>query len=147
MSKFLVNCTICSEIFDDPRMLACQHSFCRQCLDKLVEDKWLRCPQCKTLTRLPFGVEGLEVNRVILQLMGRQKRSSDATKGEVAPCSECSFVTNLSLCEHCNIDLCPICKATHFKNLKDDICVYVKKINADNRLLEVQESKRFSKFS
>ena len=31
-------CSLCSQLYDDPRVLSCLHSFCRECLVKRVDD-------------------------------------------------------------------------------------------------------------
>ena len=48
--KRLMECSICLEIFDDPRTLPCQHSFCKKCLENFVDGKRedeLNCPVCR----------------------------------------------------------------------------------------------------
>ncbi|VDD80815.1 unnamed protein product [Mesocestoides corti] len=45
--KNLLECSICKERFDDPRMLPCQHSFCHNCLRNLELRNNLVCPICR----------------------------------------------------------------------------------------------------
>ena len=46
--KSHLECAICLDIFKDPRRLPCGHSFCADCLDKLVERREsFDCPICK----------------------------------------------------------------------------------------------------
>ncbi len=45
----LVTCSICLELFSDPRALPCLHSFCSQCLEDLAKNKRhgkITCPLC-----------------------------------------------------------------------------------------------------
>ena len=35
----LLKCTICLEQFNNPKMLPCQHTFCENCLQNLVENR------------------------------------------------------------------------------------------------------------
>ena len=35
----LLECTICLEQFKNPKMLPCQHTFCENCLQNLVENR------------------------------------------------------------------------------------------------------------
>ena len=49
--KSLLECSICLETFDDPRTLACLHSFCKKCLENFVDGKCedeLNCPVCRS---------------------------------------------------------------------------------------------------
>ncbi|KAG7492538.1 hypothetical protein MATL_G00015400 [Megalops atlanticus] len=41
-------CSVCFEIFKDPVVLGCSHSFCRVCLQHCWEEKWFQeCPICR----------------------------------------------------------------------------------------------------
>lgn len=46
-----LECAVCLDTFDDPRMLRCQHSYCKKCLEKIVvrEGNVLKvtCPECR----------------------------------------------------------------------------------------------------
>lgn len=41
-----LKCPVCREIFSDPVLLLCTHSFCRECLQKSVQYK-KECPVCR----------------------------------------------------------------------------------------------------
>jgi len=64
LSETFINCQICFECFDSPRMLPCQHTICRLCLLTLVSDRCVsktqaggvnviktvasfQCPECR----------------------------------------------------------------------------------------------------
>ena len=61
-----LNCSICLDIYDDPKLLQCFHTYCRKCLVKLVirdqqGDLSLTCPICRQATPVPAnGVAGLQ---------------------------------------------------------------------------------------
>ena len=61
-----LNCSICLDIYDDPKLLQCFHTNCRKCLVKLVVrdqqgDLSLTCPICRQTTPVPAnGVTGLQ---------------------------------------------------------------------------------------
>ncbi|KAK2159598.1 hypothetical protein LSH36_150g03046 [Paralvinella palmiformis] len=67
-------CLLCSEYFRDPRILPCQDTFCRKCLQTIFDEKQAKtsvkiasilCPKCHAVTALPdIGVSGfpLDVN-------------------------------------------------------------------------------------
>ena len=60
-----LNCSICLDIYDDPKLLQCFHIYCRKCLVKLVRDEQgdlsLTCPICRQTTPVPAnGVAGLQ---------------------------------------------------------------------------------------
>ena len=51
-----LNCSICFEIYRDPRALPCQHGFCRECLEQCLESsedkETLVCPVCREEVKL-----------------------------------------------------------------------------------------------
>ena len=61
-----LNCSICLDTYNDPKILQCFHVFCRQCLVPLgVRDQQgqlsLTCPTCRQVTPIPArGVAGLQ---------------------------------------------------------------------------------------
>lgn len=45
-----LTCSVCQEIFEDPRQLPCGHSMCLSCLENLMDhsaDVPFRCPNCR----------------------------------------------------------------------------------------------------
>ena len=60
-----LNCSICLDIYTDPKQLQCNHVFCRKCLVRLVDRDQQRqliltCPICRQRTPVPAnGVAGL----------------------------------------------------------------------------------------
>ena len=61
-----LNCSICLDIYSDPKLLQCFHTYCRECLVKLVVrdqqgELCLICPTCRQATPVPAnGVTGLQ---------------------------------------------------------------------------------------
>ena len=54
----LVTCTVCLELFKNPKMLPCHHTFCHDCIVKLFEHKnELVCPEC----RAPVDVRSSDI--------------------------------------------------------------------------------------
>ena len=52
-----VSCSVCSDLFTDPKHLSCLHSFCLKCLNRWYETcgggQAIKCPKCQTLSRIP----------------------------------------------------------------------------------------------
>ena len=57
----VTRCQLCFGDFADPRVLPCQHVYCKSCLDILAtEDGVILCPECQAVSPLPAeGVVGL----------------------------------------------------------------------------------------
>lgn len=99
----LLECSVCLEQLNaDSRVLPCQHTFCRSCLDEIVRaKKELRCPECRLLIRC--RIEDLPANLLLVRLLEGLKSSEKITDGE--KCSKKSLVhaaRKLSHNEHAN---------------------------------------------
>ena len=103
-----LNCSICLDTYNDPKILQCFHVFCRQCLVPLgVRDQQgqlsLTCPTCRQVTPIPArGVAGLQsafhINNLleILEDSARKLENAPATPERETP-----------------TDLNPVNKASH----------------------------------
>ena len=62
----------CYEIYDDqnflPRLLSCGHTFCSSCLENLLKNNSISCPECRTTASVPVGVVGLTKNYALLRI-------------------------------------------------------------------------------
>merc|ERR1712226_424536 len=112
------NCSVCSEVFNDPRPLPCGHLFCgppKSCLTKLCDDSGnITCAECNTehkieidniapLYRLRDALEAYAANETA------QKVEEQQTKNEqfrFPPCEQ-HLKQNCELwCLDCNFAVC-----------------------------------------
>ena len=69
-----VTCTVCMEVYKNPRVLPCLHSYCKKCIKQLIErtstrGKTFRCPTCRETTDVPEkGADGFPHNFFIQDL-------------------------------------------------------------------------------
>ncbi|XP_078602570.1 uncharacterized protein LOC144876784 [Branchiostoma floridae x Branchiostoma japonicum] len=63
-------CQICFEDYHEPKVLPCQHTFCKKCLAKMVAKMGkLTCPNCRRQCPLPQnGVEGFPTSFFVNKL-------------------------------------------------------------------------------
>ena len=85
--KDQLNCSICLDVYTDPKLLQCLHVFCQTCLVRLVfrdeqGQRVLSCPNCRHITPVPAnGVAGLQPAFLInhlLDITEDLKREKDA---------------------------------------------------------------------
>ena len=71
----LLECSVCLERLDaSSKVLPCQHTFCRRCLEEIVSTKnELRCPECRTL--VDIRVEELPTNILLIRLLEGMKNA------------------------------------------------------------------------
>ena len=52
----LLRCAVCIEQFKEPKVLSCLHTYCKECLVKLVKKKGrdhiITCPECRQDTKV-----------------------------------------------------------------------------------------------
>lgn len=118
-------CGLCSEVYDDPRMLPCLHSFCSKCLEKELEKHHLKnslkCPQatCGRSASLPDeDVCSLPKDlRKIYEAEVTHYLSKIHSKEEIS-CDHCIDTSNgsaVSFCIECCKFLCSDCVKHHMR--------------------------------
>lgn len=82
----LLECSVCLDRLDHTsKVLPCQHTFCRRCLDEIYGTKReLRCPECRTLVEI--AVEELPSNILLIRLLeGLKTKNSERTRSPARP--------------------------------------------------------------
>lgn len=88
----LLECSVCLERLDtSSKVLSCQHTFCKKCLDEIVAThKELRCPECRTLVEC--RVDELPPNVLLMRILEGMKSKSTVVSPPIKPsnvgCSE-----------------------------------------------------------
>ncbi|XP_060025463.1 E3 ubiquitin-protein ligase SH3RF3 isoform X3 [Lagenorhynchus albirostris] len=83
----LLECSVCLERLDTTaKVLPCQHTFCRRCLESIVCSRHeLRCPECRIL--VGCGVDELPANILLVRLLDgiRQRPRAGTSPGSSPP--------------------------------------------------------------
>ncbi|XP_062573776.1 E3 ubiquitin-protein ligase TRIM71-like [Saccostrea cucullata] len=104
-----LKCYLCLEDFQDPRLLNCNHSFCKECLDGYIttvcEDGVLECPLCDSEMKVPEkGARALRKN-YFFQLQRQNIGEYCHVCGEEEMANK--------HCIECNQDFCVTCVKSH----------------------------------
>ena len=106
--KETFTCPVCLDLFDDPRLLPCSHTFCCKCLRSTIKHpSKLTCPLC----RYEFSGCYLPRNRIVSTLV-EQIHDNQLMLIE-AKCYECKSYEKLDVCFHCDTLLCTKCHHRH----------------------------------
>lgn len=112
----ILTCPICLDIFDDPRLLPCSHTFCYRCLHDTGHSRSnLICPVC----RFDCTGQNLPLNRIVSSVVEHYRQEKSIIQQEQrsvnvsAKCYDCRSYTTLHLCYHCDILLCNKCHYRH----------------------------------
>jgi len=116
----IAECSVCYDTFKEPRTLPCQHTYCKQCIQRVIEsstsDDRAPCPMCREEFTIPQnGVDGLPKNIFIEQLKDVAHLHSTSVN-----CDACSGVATTSAgklaikyCAECQQQFCKACADSH----------------------------------
>ncbi|XP_019632314.1 PREDICTED: uncharacterized protein LOC109475944 isoform X2 [Branchiostoma belcheri] len=109
-----LTCQICMNIYNDPRILPCLHTFCTRCLEEWQkESNKFICPACRE--QLPLGAEGvigLPPNVYVNSLL--DFRTLQTSKRASASCQMCESGASIEgTCGDCHLLLCRNCITAH----------------------------------
>jgi hypothetical protein len=101
-------CELCLDIYKDPKLLPCHHSFCKECLEELLAKspgRQFPCPFCKKQTNKPEGgASGFPNNIHILPQDLERARNWELCLAHDKPLE--------FYCTRCSETLCLNCKLT-----------------------------------
>ncbi|CAG5115410.1 unnamed protein product [Candidula unifasciata] len=112
----LLQCAVCMDEYQDPRILPCHHTLCLECIESVVKaspltGRFFKCPQCRADVAVPRGgAELLPINFYIVSLQDEL-----ATKEYSGTCDVCSrdWIAVQFRCVDCDLDICRFCIHAH----------------------------------
>ena len=116
MAAKLHTCSVCLEVFSEPKVLPCCHTFCLKCLEKIARraqrEGKITCPQCcKTHPIPPSGMTGFLTDFIAShEIEVEQLKSPTAVCGE---CEEAKIGPVECYCCDCQSHLCLSCVHAH----------------------------------
>lgn len=117
-------CSVCHELFTEPKLLPCAHLLCRHCLlSWLSSNPQALCPLCRCAIADPQRVKdaGSGWKKVVDALPTDVAMAAlvDSTRvlGQDHECGGCLRSAAVSICLHCGDTLCATCTVAH-GNLK-----------------------------
>lgn len=145
-----LTCAICCDIFSEPRVLPCSHTFCLPCLRDLLQPslpgpggRSLSCPSCRAVLPVPAaGPEALPVNFALKAVIEKFRQEEAPGEGAGAEAETCRAHPRQPLNVYCLQDRQLVCGqcltiGEHRGHPIDDLqSVYRKAREASGRLLE-----------
>ncbi|KAJ8281420.1 hypothetical protein GJAV_G00067460 [Gymnothorax javanicus] len=105
-----LSCPVCSEIFRDPVVLSCSHSFCKDCVQQYWEQKgYQECPVCRKRAKRNKPPISLPLRNTCEAFL--KERSQRAKAGSEELCSLHSEKLKL-FCVEDQIPICVVCKSS-----------------------------------
>ena len=137
-----LTCPVCLDLYTNPKILPCLHSFCHECLEGLPQEReargdtyYLSCPTCRQRTEVPregvgafpvaFHLNNLKEITQSLKKKAQQVTCDDHGKPLEVFCETCKTV----ICFHCVVhshkdhkyDLVSDCYPKHCQMLHDSL--------------------------
>uniref|UniRef100_A0A3B3TMU1 RING-type domain-containing protein n=1 Tax=Poecilia latipinna TaxID=48699 RepID=A0A3B3TMU1_9TELE len=123
-----LTCPVCCDIFRDPVLLSCSHSFCRSCLKKCWDTRPRECPVCRRKASKCPPLSNLALRNVCEALQQVRRQNSLEEQGRCSLHGE-----KLKL--FCLADEQPICVVCQASKLhKNHDCSPVEEALLDFRL-------------
>ena len=155
-----LQCTICLDTYTDPKVLHCDHVYCRECLRQLLlrnmsGDHSLTCPSCRQVTPVPEnGVQGLkpafQINSFLEIKKSLEKKvvnapevpqcqlqDPEASEQGISHCQDHVKEESKLYCETCKKFICLYCA---IKGAKHHKCSYEKLPDVCDRYKEEIET-------
>jgi len=124
----MTECSICTEVLTDPRVLPCIHTFCLKCLLNYGKDKQpgdsVACPMCRKEFTIPDdGLAGTQKNFFMEKLLHFRKLATGQVMQHI-PCDVCSsdeasagetVKPASKYCVQCQQNYCEQCSLYHKK--------------------------------
>jgi RING-type zinc-finger len=98
----ILQCSICIDVFTDPRALPCLHTFCFKCIADWCKDKQRKgkvtCPECREEFVIPdSGVDGIKKNFFIANMLS----INDVEQKTGDLCEICVVLVIIRMCQRC----------------------------------------------
>ncbi|CAH1244214.1 TRIM3 [Branchiostoma lanceolatum] len=120
-----LTCPVCKEVYKDPKLLPCFHTFCQKCMEGLANNSGgtrFNCPVCRSDVKLASpafagGVDKLKSNFYINKLLDFRKLRQSKTSQVLCQMCE-SRIQAAAVCGDCVKMLCNNCVSAH-RNTKE----------------------------
>ena len=115
-----LSCPVCCELFKNPKFLPCHHSYCEQCLARMVVQYKVICPECRKEAIVPpEGVKGFDSNFLVNRMLEDFIKTCTVEGMEEVKCSKCDGEDPVVVfCPNCTSFLCQVCNEDHKHSFK-----------------------------
>ena len=141
-----LTCSLCLEVFTNPKVLPCLHSYCHDCivnLTKSAESNTITCPDCQLVVEADVNtISKLPSNFSLNNLLATMSLTNDKPVSKEVLCDSCdSKDTAESRCNECRIFLCQFCTEFHKRSrlLKHHELVTVGELKSNPGLSTIAE--------
>ena len=127
--KKQVTCSICLDIYTEPKTISCLHTFCCECLERHARVSQrqgkFRCPECQAEIDLPQGnrfdrLPNSFFHKSLLGVLEAEDRQA-IPRQQQETCSQHTKERVRYYCSSCEACICPICVAEDHRGHAFDV--------------------------
>ena len=147
--KKQVTCSICLDIYTEPKTISCLHTFCCECLERHARVSQrqgkFRCPECQAEIDLPQGnrfdrLPNSFFHKSLLGVLEAEDRQA-IPRQQQETCSQHTKERVRYYCSSCEACICPICVAEDHRGHAFDVLEKAVQEEKKNILSTVQTIK------
>jgi len=141
-----IACSICGDLFTDPKTIPCLHTFCKQCIEKSMESNKkmasvICCPLCRAALPQDYEISSVPTNFTInrlVEIFGKRKEAGKSLAVKEINCGSCEDgLLAITWCIECENCLCENCNDAHqrMKTFKSHETVAVEEFVKNPKLI------------
>ena len=146
--KDQLTCPVCFELYKKPKYLPCHHTYCVECLGKLVVQSNITCPECRKTSVVPSGgVKQLPHNFFIQNLVDEIVLKHRMEGEEEAKCDHCTSNDPVKAkCEDCGEFLCNHCLEHHkySKEYQNHNLILLNEVQSKKESITIKPKSKFA---
>ena len=123
-----ITCAVCQDLFTLPKTLPCLHTFCEKCLidsenmrrrirSEEIKPGEVECPQCRTASDLPDGIEAIATNFTYANMVEHLRIRDRVQTDSGLRCGNCKDDVGeapaVGFCYDCRAAVCQFCYDMH----------------------------------
>ena len=123
-----ITCSICLEVYNNPKSLTCRHVYCHDCIQQLKQGSQVQCPDCREISSSADVKKDFRTQSLIDDYNQQRNPLKAVSPRSVRLCDICQESGKLikSFCKVCEEYLCKNCETFHRRS----------KATKDHKLIE-----------
>ena len=112
-----ITCPVCLEVFKEPKTLSCLHTYCRECVNKLIQARAtygdIQCPECRGVVPVyEKDADKFPTSFLMNSLIDAYEKLTKSSDPSML-CENCGKDKATAFCSDCTLHICTSCVLCH----------------------------------